>query len=122
MRRCLRRLLRISDDLLLQAAWHFLVMRGLHVEAAAALCNGPSVELAALPAGAAVAVSSCSQTWYSATWSGKHGWIAYRDLKPAKSRQQRPPAATRNSDGICVPSPQLSPIPPPGSPRRNATM
>jgi len=78
--------------------------------------SAKSVWLAALPAGVAVEVSSCSKTWCSVTWSGQHGWIAHRDLKPAKSRQQSTGRGYRNSDGEWVPSPQLSPNgPPPGA-------
>jgi hypothetical protein len=78
--------------------------------------SAKSVWLAALPAGVAVEVSSCSKTWCSAEWNGKHGWIAHRDLKPAKSHQQSTGRGYRNSDGQWVPSPQLSPNgPPPGA-------
>ena len=78
--------------------------------------SATSVWLAALPAGVAVDVSSCSKTWCSATWNGKHGWIARRDLEPAKSQQQRTGRGYKNSDGEWVPSPQLSPNgPPPGA-------
>jgi hypothetical protein len=71
-----------------------------------------SVWLAALPAGVAVEGSSCSKSWCSATWSGQHGRIARRDLKPAKSQQSAGPGY-RNSDGKWVPSPQRSPTGPP---------
>src|SRR3954454_23523564 len=66
--------------------------------------SAKSVRLAAVPAGGAGEVSSCSNTWCSATWSGKHGWIAHRDLNPAKSRQQSTGRGYRNSDGEWVPS------------------
>src|SRR4051794_22952736 len=78
--------------------------------------SAKSVWLAALPAGVTIEVSSCSNTWCSATWSGKHGWVAHRDVTPAKLRQQSTRRGYRNSDGEWVPSPQLSPNgPPPGA-------
>jgi len=78
--------------------------------------SATSVWLAALPAGVAVEVSSCSKTWCSGTWNGKHGWIARRDVKPAMSRQQSTRRGYKNSDGEWVPSPQFSPNgPPPGA-------
>jgi len=78
--------------------------------------SAKSAWLAALPAGVAVEVSFCSKTWCSATWSGKHGWIAYHDLRPTKSRQQSTSRGYINSDGEWVPSPQFSPNgPPPGA-------
>jgi len=74
--------------------------------------SAKSAWLAALPAGVAVEVSSCSKTWCSATWSGKQGWIAHR----------RAPAAdtgTQTENGC----PPLTPVPtaPRPEPRRNAT-
>jgi len=71
-----------------------------------------SVCLAALPAGVAVNVSSCSNIWCSATWSRQRGWIARRHLKLAKAPQSTG-RGYRNSDGEWVPSPQLSPNGPP---------
>lgn len=35
--------------------------------------SATSVWVAALPAGVAVEVSSCSKAWCSATWNGRHG-------------------------------------------------
>ncbi|HEV7486274.1 MAG TPA: DUF3761 domain-containing protein [Thermoanaerobaculia bacterium] len=75
--------------------------------------SAKSVWLAALPAGVAVEVSFCSKAWCSATWGGQHGWIAHRDLKAAKPRQQSTGRGYRNSSGEWVPSPQLSPNGPP---------
>ena len=78
--------------------------------------SAKSAWVAALPAGVAVEVSSCSQSWCSATWSGRHGWIARRDLKPARSPRKSTGRGYRNSDGEWVPSPQLNPNgPPPGA-------
>jgi len=82
-----------------------------------------SVWLAALPAGVAVEVSSCSKNWCSGAWSGQRGWIARHHLKPAKSQQQSTGHGYRNSDGQWIPSRQLSPNGPPHpEPRRNAEM